>query len=62
MDDDLIVRNGVLRNDIKQKVDLAIKDGKIAEISPKISGKDPTELDAGGNLVDCYQLTEMPKK
>jgi cytosine/creatinine deaminase len=60
MDYDLIVRNGVLRNDVKQKVDIAIKDGKIAEIGPKISGKATTELDAGGNLVsESYVNTHL---
>jgi len=51
MDYDLIVRNGVLRSDVKKKVDIAIKGGKIAEIAPKIAGKAATELDAEGNLV-----------
>jgi cytosine/creatinine deaminase len=51
MNYDLIVRNGVLRTDVKQKVDIAIKDGKIAEIAPKLQGKAATELDAEGNLV-----------
>ena len=51
MDYDLIVRNGVLRSDVKEKVDIAIKGGKIAEIAPKIAGKAATELDAEGNLV-----------
>ena len=51
MEYDLIVRNGVLRSDVKKSVDIAIKGGKIAEIAPKIAGKAPTELDAQGNLV-----------
>lgn len=48
---DLIIRNGVLRNDVKQSVDIAIKDGKIAKVASKIDGKAATELDAAGNLV-----------
>lgn len=51
MDYDLIVRNGVLRSDVKKKVDIAIKDGKIVEIAPKIQGRATRELDAEGNLV-----------
>ncbi|MHC1740467.1 MAG: amidohydrolase family protein [Anaerolineaceae bacterium] len=48
---DLIVRNAVLRSDVKKRVDIAIQDGKIAEIAPNIQGKGTTELDADGNLV-----------
>jgi cytosine deaminase len=51
MDYDLIVRNGVLRSDVKKKVNIAIKDGKIVEIAPKIQGRATRELDAEGNLV-----------
>ncbi len=50
-DYDLIIRNAVLRSDPKAKVDIAIKDGKIAKIAAGIQGKTTTELDAGGNLV-----------
>ena len=48
---DLIIRNGVLRSDVKKSVDIAIKGGKIAAIAPKIDGKAASELDAAGNLV-----------
>ena len=48
---DMIIRNAVLRSDPKAKVDLAIKDGKIAKIGMGIQGKADAELDAGGNLV-----------
>jgi cytosine deaminase len=51
MEFDLIVRNGVLRSDVKAKVDIAVKDGKIAEVAPSIAGKAAVELDAEGNLV-----------
>jgi cytosine deaminase len=51
MEFDLIVRNGVLRSDVKTKVDIAVKDGKIAEVAPSIAGKAAVELDAEGNLV-----------
>lgn len=50
-DYDLIIRNAVLRSDPKAKVDITIKDGKIAKIAAGIQGKTTTELDAGGNLV-----------
>lgn len=48
---DMIIRNAVLRSDPKAKVDLAIKDGKIAKIGMRIQGITSSELDAGGNLV-----------
>jgi len=48
---DILIHNGVLRSDVKQSVDIAIKDGKIAKIAPKINGTATTELDAAGNLV-----------
>jgi cytosine deaminase len=51
MDYDLIVRNGVLRGDVHKKVDIAVKNGKIAEIAPAIQGKAAQEIDAEGNLV-----------
>jgi cytosine deaminase len=47
----LIVRNGVLRGDVHKKVDIAVKNGKIAEIAPAIQGKAAQEIDAEGNLV-----------
>ena len=50
-DYDLIIRNAVLRSDPKAKVDITIKDGKIAKIAAGIQSKATTELDAGGNLV-----------
>jgi len=46
---DLIIRNATLRNN--EKVDIAVKAGKIASISPKVDGKSATEVDAAGNLV-----------
>lgn len=48
---DMIIRNAVLRSDPKAKVDLAIKDGKIAKIGMRVQGITASELDAGGNLV-----------
>jgi cytosine deaminase len=48
---DLIVRNATLRGESKNKVDIAIVAGKIAEISPKINAKATSEIDALGNLV-----------
>jgi cytosine deaminase len=51
MEYDLIVRNGVLRGDVHQKVDIAVKNGKIAEIAPAIQGKAAQEINAEGNLV-----------
>jgi cytosine deaminase len=57
---DLIVRNGVLRSDVKKSVDIAIKGGKIAAIAAKIDGKATTELDAAGNLVtESYVNTHL---
>jgi len=47
----LIIRKGVLRTDLKKPVDIAIKEGKIAEITPDIDAKAVTELFADGNLV-----------
>jgi cytosine deaminase len=46
---DLIIRNAVLRTN--EKVDIAIANGKIAAIEPKIEAKAGTEIDAAGNLV-----------
>lgn len=48
---DLIIRNAVLRNNAQEKVNIALKDGRIAKIAVKIDGNAATELDAGGNLV-----------
>ena len=49
MPQDLIVRRAKLRDG--SDVDIAISDGKYAEIAPKISDSSAKELDAGGNLV-----------
>ena len=46
---ELIIRNAVLRDN--NKVDLAVKDGKIAAIDAGIPSKAATEIDAEGNLV-----------
>jgi cytosine deaminase len=51
MDFDIVVRNGVLRSDVKKKIDIGIKDGKITAMAPQLAGKAVTELDAEGNLV-----------
>lgn len=48
---DLIIRNAVLRDDPKNKKDIAVKAGKIEKIAAKIDGKAAHELDAAGNLV-----------
>ncbi len=48
---DILIHNGVLRSNVKESVEIAIKGGKIVKIAPKIDGKAETELDAGGNLV-----------
>lgn len=57
---ELIVRNAVLRGESKQTVDIAIEDGKIAEIAPVISAKGAQEIDALGNLVtESYVNTHL---
>ena len=57
---DMIIRNAVLRNNPKEKVDIAIRNGKIAEIAAKVEGKTDQELDAGGNLVtESYVNTHL---
>ncbi len=48
---DLIIRNAVFRNDANARMDIGIKNGKIAKITEKIDTKCEKELDAGGNLV-----------
>lgn len=48
---DLIVRNCTLRGTPAGAVDVAVKEGKIAAIGPKIAGSAAEELDAAGNLV-----------
>jgi cytosine deaminase len=48
---DLIIRNAVLRTNLKTRTDIAVTDGKIVRIAPGIDGKAGSELDAGGNLV-----------
>lgn len=47
----LIVRNALTRKTESDLVDIAIKDGKIAEINTSISDKADNEIDAKGNLV-----------
>lgn len=57
---DLIIRGAVLRNNPKEKVDIAVRDGKIAEIAARVEGKTNQELDAGGNLVtESYVNTHL---
>ena len=48
---DLVIRNALTRKTGKDLVEIAIKDGKIAEIATKVSDKGSEELDAKGNLV-----------
>lgn len=48
---DLIIRNAVTRKTGTDLVEIAIKDGKIAEINEKVSDKASEEIDAKGNLV-----------
>jgi len=60
MDFDIVVRNGVLRSDVKKKIDIGIKDGKITAMAPQLAGKVVTELDAEGNLVsESYVNTHL---
>jgi cytosine deaminase len=60
MDFDIVVRNGVLRGDVKKKIDIGIKDGKITAMAPQLAGKAATELDAEGNLVsESYVNTHL---
>ena len=48
---EIIIRNAVLRKNPQEKVDIAIKNGKISKIASKIDGNAETTLDAQGNLV-----------
>jgi cytosine/creatinine deaminase len=48
---EIIIRNAVLRKNPQEKVDIAIKDGKVSKIGVKIDGSAETTLDAQGNLV-----------
>jgi cytosine deaminase len=48
---EIIIRNAVLRNNPKEKVDIAIHNGTISRIAKKIDGNAGNELDAQGNLV-----------
>ncbi len=48
---DLIIRNAVLRSDANTRMDIGIKNGKIAKITEKINLNGDKELDASGNLV-----------
>lgn len=48
---EIIIRNAVLRANSQEKVDIAIKDGKVSKIAAKIDGSADTTLDAQGNLV-----------
>lgn len=47
---DILIRNGRLRQTDGTR-EIAITDGKIERIAPRIEGKAGTEIDAGGNLV-----------
>ncbi len=47
---DLIIRNATLRGE-KKLTDIAIANGKITKIAPKIAGIAGKEIDARGNLV-----------
>ena len=48
---DLIVRKAQLRSNPASLVDIGIREGKIAAITPALSGSAAKELDAGGSLV-----------
>ncbi len=48
---EILIHNGVLRSNVKESVDIAIQDGKIAKIASKIDGPAEKVIDAGGNLV-----------
>ncbi|MEA5079611.1 MAG: amidohydrolase family protein [Anaerolineaceae bacterium] len=48
---DILIHNGVLRSNVKESVDIAIKGGKIFKIATKIDGTAEKVIDAGGNLV-----------
>ena len=57
---DLIIRNAVLRKDPKARYDIALKEGKIEKIAPKIDAMGSKELDAEGNLVtESYVNTHL---
>jgi cytosine deaminase len=47
---DIVVRNAALRG-VKGTTDIAIKDGVIASVQPKLSEKGRQEIDAAGSLV-----------
>src|SRR5438094_4672109 len=47
---DIVVRNAALRG-LKGTTDIAIKDGVIASVQPKLSQKGRQEIDAAGSLV-----------
>lgn len=48
---DLVIKNALTRKTGKDLVEIAIKDGKIAEINAHVSDKGNEEIDAKGNLV-----------
>ncbi len=48
---DILIHNGVLRSNVKESVDIAIKGGKVAKIAPKIDGTADTVINAEGNLI-----------
>ena len=50
-DYDIIIRKARLRTSPDQLVEIAIREGKIAEINAKASGKGEIEINAGGGLV-----------
>lgn len=57
---DLIIRNAQLRRQANGLFDIAVKDGKIAAIEPKVAGNAAEEIQAGGNLVtESYANTHL---
>ena len=57
---DVLIKNSQLRGQPGKLHDVAIADGKIAAIEPKISGEAATVIDAGGNLVtESYVNTHL---
>lgn len=57
---DLLIRNSQLRGDPDKRYDIAINNGRVAAIEPKVSGGAAEEIDAGGNLVtESYVNTHL---
>lgn len=48
---DFLIRNAQLRQNPKQAVDIAISDGRISQIGPRLDQTAAQEIDAGSNLV-----------